>query len=79
MKWKPEFEFLFWNDGSHDHKMDFLQKNAVKDKRVFYYSFSEEFGKEAVRYAGFCNTCIDDVAVMNTGMRDLPVSFPEII
>lgn len=74
-----EFEFLFVDDGSSDRTMEILQDIAKKDSRVYYYSFSRNFGKEAAMYAGFCNAHGDYIAVMDADMQDPPALLPEMV
>ena len=64
-----EFEFLFIDDGSKDKTMEVLQTLAQKDRRIFYFSFSRNFGKEAAMYAGFVNSTGDYVAVMDADLQ----------
>lgn len=74
-----EFEFLFVDDGSKDRTLEVLQEISAEDERVFYYSFSRNFGKEAAMYAGFCNATGDYVAVMDADMQDPPALLPEMV
>ncbi len=74
-----EFEFLFVDDGSKDRTLEVLKEISAEDKRVFYYSFSRNFGKEAAMYAGFCNATGDYVAVMDADMQDPPTLLPEMV
>ena len=67
-----DFEFLFVDDGSWDHTKDMILEYAKEDKRVRYFGFSRNFGKEAAMYAGFCNVRGQYVAVMDADMQDLP-------
>ena len=74
-----EFEFLFVDDGSKDRTLELLQEISARDERVFYYSFSRNFGKEAAMYAGFCNARGGYVAVMDADMQDPPSLLPEMV
>ena len=67
-----EYELLFINDGSSDDTLKVLAEFAQKDDRVYYLSFSRNFGKEAAMYAGFCNVSGEFVAVMDADMQDPP-------
>ena len=73
------FEFILINDGSTDNTLKVMKKLAYKDKRVKYYSFSRNFGKEAAMYAGFCNASGDYVAVMDADMQDPPYLLKEML
>ena len=74
-----EFEFLFIDDGSKDKTMEVLQTLAQKDRRIFYFSFSRNFGKEAAMYAGFVNSTGDYVAVMDADLQDPPALLPQMV
>ena len=72
-------EMLFINDGSKDGTLDVLKGLAEKDKRIKYFSFSRNFGKEAAMFAGFCNASGDYVAVMDADMQDPPSLLPKML
>ncbi len=74
-----DFEFLFVDDGSWDHTKDMILEYAKEDKRVRYFGFSRNFGKEAAMYAGFCNVRGQYVAVMDADMQDPPGLLPEML
>lgn len=72
------FEFLFVNDGSRDKTLELLRELAEKDERVKYISFSRNFGKESVMYAGLENASGDYVAFMDADMQDPPSLLPQM-
>lgn len=74
-----DFEFLFIDDGSKDQTLSILRKFAEQNEKVFYLSFSRNFGKEAAMYAGFCNATGDYVAVMDADMQDPPSLLPQMM
>lgn len=74
-----DFEFLFIDDGSRDGTLKILKGFAERDGRVKYFSFSRNFGKEAVMYAGFCNAKGDYVGVMDADMQDPPSLLPQML
>ena len=73
-----EYELLFVDDGSNDDTLNTIVNLAKKDDKVFYLSFSRNFGKESAIYAGFCNADGDYVAVMDADMQDPPALLPEM-
>ena len=60
-----DFEFIFVDDGSKDSTLNVLKKLNKKDKRVKYYSFSRNFGKEAAMLAGLEASKGDYVTLMD--------------
>lgn len=74
-----DFEYLFIDDGSTDGSLALLKKLSDNDKRVFFYSFSRNFGKEAAMYAGFSNAKGDYIAVMDADMQDPPSLLPQML
>ena len=74
-----EFEYLFIDDGSRDSTLAIIKDFSKNDERVKYISFSQNFGKEAAMYSGFCNATGDYVAVMDADMQDPPALLPQMI
>lgn len=74
-----EYELLFVDDGSSDSTLSTMIDLAEKNDRVYYLSFSRNFGKEAAIYAGLCNVNGDYVAVMDADMQDPPSLLPEML
>lgn len=73
------YELLFVDDGSQDDTLDIIINLAKKDDKVYYLSFSRNFGKEAAIYAGLCNAEGEYVAVMDADMQDPPAMLPEMM
>ena len=67
-----DVEFVFIDDGSKDSTILILRELAQKDSRVFYYSFSRNFGKEAGIYAGLANAKGDYCVIMDADLQDPP-------
>ena len=72
-------EILLINDGSSDNTLSIMKELAAADPRVYYFSFSRNFGKEAAMYAGFSNARGDYIAVMDADLQDPPSLLPEMI
>lgn len=73
-----QFEFIFINDGSKDKTIDEIRKISSNDERVFYVSFSRNFGKEAAIYAGLQKSTGDYVALLDADLQDPPSLLPEM-
>lgn len=71
-----DYELLFIDDGSRDNSLLEMMSLAQKDNRVFYYSFSRNFGKEAAMYAGLKNAKGDYVTIMDVDLQDPPNLLP---
>lgn len=74
-----QFEFIFVNDGSSDNTLKILRELAETDERLFYLSFSRNFGKEAAIYCGLCHATGDMTAIMDADMQDPPSLIPEMV
>lgn len=74
-----DYEVLFIDDGSRDGTLALLKEFGEKDRRVFYLSFSRNFGKEAAMLAGLSNARGDYVALMDADMQDPPSMLPEML
>lgn len=72
------FEFVLVNDGSVDATLMVMKELAAKDARVFYYSFSRNFGKEAALLCGLKNASGDFVVTMDADMQDPPELLPQM-
>lgn len=66
------FEFVFVDDGSRDRTLELLKGLQHRDKRVRYYSFSRNFGKESAIYAGMEKSSGDYVAIIDADLQDPP-------
>ena len=73
-----DFEFIFVDDGSKDSTLNVLKKLNKKDKRVKYYSFSRNFGKEAAMLAGLEASKGDYVTLMDADLQDPPSLLEEM-
>lgn len=73
------FEFLFVNDGSHDHTIDIMKELHARDKRVSYLDLSRNFGKEIAMIAGIDYIDSDAMVVMDADLQDPPELLPEMI
>lgn len=78
MNEEVEFEFIFVDDGSKDNTMKEIYKLSDIDNRVYYVSFSRNFGKEAAIYAGLKKSTGDYVVMMDADLQDPPSLLPEM-
>ncbi|MBQ2987099.1 MAG: glycosyltransferase family 2 protein [Tyzzerella sp.] len=76
---EQEFEFIFVNDGSSDHTLEYMKELSKKDERVKYVSFSRNFGKEAAIHAGFSKAEGDYIVMMDADLQDPPCLLPEML
>lgn len=73
------FEFIFVDDGSTDETLNVMKSLAEHDPRIFYVSFSRNFGKEAALLAGLEHTSGDLIATMDADCQDPPNLLPELL
>lgn len=73
------FEFIFVDDGSTDETLNVMKSLAEHDPRIFYVSFSRNFGKEAALLAGLEHTSGDLIATMDADCQDPPSLLPELL
>lgn len=71
-----DVEFVFIDDGSKDNTLTVLRELAATDERVFYYSFSRNFGKEAGIFAGLTYARGDYTVIMDADLQDPPALLP---
>ena len=70
---------VFIDDGSSDGTLAEIKKLKEKDQRVFFLSFSRNFGKEAAIYAGLKKACGDYLVLMDVDLQDPPSLLPEML
>ena len=73
------FEFIFVDDGSTDETLNVIKSLAEHDPRIFYVSFSRNFGKEAALLAGLEHASGDLIATMDADCQDPPSLLPELL
>lgn len=73
------FEFIFVDDGSTDETLNVMKSLAEHDPRIFYVSFSRNFGKEAALLAGLEHASGDLIATMDADCQDPPSLLPELL
>ena len=74
-----KIEYWFVNDGSADKSLEEMRKLHQQDpERVYYVSFSRNFGKEAGLYAGLQAATGDYVVVMDVDLQDPPEFLPQM-
>lgn len=67
-----DHEFWFIDDGSKDGTVEELRRLAALDRRVFYLSFTRNFGKEAAMLAGLSNSRGTFVTLLDADLQDPP-------
>ncbi|WP_077214837.1 glycosyltransferase family 2 protein [Bacillus dakarensis] len=72
-------EMVFVNDGSRDQTLPILKRLAEQDSRVYYLSFSRNFGKEAAMLAGLRYSRGDAVVIMDADLQHPPHLIPEMV
>lgn len=75
-KLDADVEFVLVDDGSKDNTIHIMRELAEKDSRVFYFSFSRNFGKEAGIYAGLSQAKGDYCVIMDADLQDPPALLP---
>ncbi len=73
-----DYEFVFINDGSKDGTLAQIKALAGEDARVFYLSFTRNFGKEAAMLAGLTHCRGDYVTLLDVDLQDPPELLPEM-
>ncbi|MCM1234886.1 MAG: glycosyltransferase family 2 protein, partial [Ruminococcus flavefaciens] len=74
-----DYEIIFVNDGSSDNTVKIMKDFAKDNEKIFWMSFSRNFGKEAAMYAGLCKASGDYAAVMDADMQDPPSLLPQML
>ncbi|MEG1291266.1 MAG: glycosyltransferase family 2 protein [Acetivibrio sp.] len=70
------YEFIFIDDGSHDHTLDILRLLSYQDTNCRYISFSRNFGKEAAMYAGLKQATGNYCVLMDADLQHPPALLP---
>lgn len=73
-----DYEFWFIDDGSKDHTLEEIRKLAELDRRVFYLSFTRNFGKEAAMLAGLSYSRGGFVTLLDADFQDPPELLPKL-
>ncbi|MFT3995411.1 MAG: glycosyltransferase family 2 protein [Dysgonomonas sp.] len=72
------FEFIFVNDGSKDNTLQIVKELKKADDRVYFVSFSRNFGKEAGIFAGLQMAKGDYIALLDADLQDPPSLIKEM-
>jgi glycosyltransferase involved in cell wall biosynthesis len=73
------YEIIFVNDGSKDNSLNVIKQTALTDSRVFYVSFSRNFGKDNALLAGLKHTKGDAVITIDADLQHPPGLIPTLI
>jgi len=75
-----QMEYIFIDDGSSDNTLNVIKElHSNNIERVFYLSFSRNFGKEAAIYAGLKQASGQLVTTMDVDLQDPPGLLIEMI
>jgi biotin carboxylase len=74
-----DVELLFVDDGSTDGTLDRIKAFAHADRRVFYLSFTRNFGLEAAFAAGFKYASKDWVVQLDADLQSPPAEVHKLI
>ncbi len=73
------YEIIFVDDGSRDNTLIELQKLSQADSRIFYISFSRNFGHQMALKAGLDKAKGDAIISMDGDMQHPPTLIPELL
>ena len=71
-------EVIFVNDGSHDRSLAIMQDLAGRDPRIYFITFSRNFGHQIAITAGLDLSRGAAVVVMDGDLQDPPELLPEL-
>lgn len=74
-----DYEIIFVDDGSTDNSLNVIKELALKDNKIFYFSFKKNYGKSAALQIGFKNTTGDAVITMDADLQDDPAEIPNLL
>ncbi len=75
----PDASILFVDDGSSDKSLELIKKLTEKDGRVFYLSFTRNFGLDAAFASGFKYCVSDWIIQMDADLQSPPEEIPKLI
>jgi len=73
------YEIIFIDDGSTDKSFEIIKELSFLDSKVYYKSFTRNFGHEAASTAGLDAARGDCVILMDADLQDPPELIPEMI
>ena len=73
------YEVIFVDDGSSDDTMELLRRISAEDSRVFYISFSRNFGQLNALKAGLDRATGDCVITLDGDLQHPPALIPEML
>jgi glycosyltransferase involved in cell wall biosynthesis len=73
-----DFEIVLIDDGSYDQTWEFIESEAIQEKRIKGLKFSRNFGHHYAITAGLHNATGDWVVVMDGDLQDRPEVIPDL-
>ncbi len=73
------YEIIFIDDGSTDNTLQNIKQVAVLDSKVYYISFSRNFGKDNALSAGLRKSTGDAVITMDADMQHAPTLIGQLL
>ncbi len=74
-----EYEIIFVNDGSADKSLEKIKEISLVDRKVYYISFTRNFGHEATSTAGLDAAGGDCVILLDADLQDPPELIPQML
>lgn len=74
-----EYEIIFVDDGSTDKSLEKIKELSLSDSKVYYISFTRNFGHEQASTAGLNVARGECIVLMDADLQDPPELIPQMI